>query len=63
MKYVDSENYDNIVIDAVESAIASFKVDGINISEKEKQEIEKKLINNENVKILLKKKRCDSNGR
>lgn len=63
MNYIDSENYDKEIKDAIESAVASFNVDGLYISDEEKEKITNKLINNENVKMLLKKKRWDNNGR
>lgn len=63
MNYIDSENYEEEIKAAIESAVASFNVDGLYISDEEKEKLTNKLINNENVKMLLKKKRWDNNGR
>lgn len=56
MRYVDEENYNNEIKDAINSSIASFNVDGINVSDDEKRVLENKLLNNKNIKLLLKKR-------
>lgn len=55
MKYID-DNYDNEIKDAINSSVASLNIDGINISEEERKSIEDKLLKDENIKTLLRKK-------
>lgn len=56
MKYIDDENYANEIKDAINSSVASLNIDGINVSEEERKNVEDKLLKDENIKTLLRKK-------
>lgn len=56
MKYIDDENYANEIKNAINSSVASLNIDGINVSEEERKNIEDKLLKDEKIKILLHKK-------
>lgn len=72
MKYVNytdsdsyslSKDYEEIVERALNSAIANLLVDGIIITEEQKENLKKQLLKDEKVKVLLYKKRCDNNDK
>lgn len=56
MKYIDDENYANEIKDAINSSVASLNIDGINVSEEERKNVEDKLLKDEKIKTLLRKK-------
>lgn len=72
MKYVNytdsdsyslSKDYDEIIEKALNSAIANLLIDGIIITEEQKENLKKQLLKDEKVKVLLYKKRCDNNDK
>ena len=56
MKYIDDENYVNEIKNAINSSVASLNIDGINVSEEERKNVEDKLLKDENIKTLLRRK-------
>lgn len=56
MKYIDDENYANEIKNAINSSVASLNIDGINVSEEERKNVEDKLLKDENIKTLLRRK-------
>lgn len=63
MKYIDDENYANEIKDAINSSIASLNIDGINVSEEERKNVEEKLLKDKNIKTLLLKKKSPKGGK
>lgn len=63
MKYIDDENYANEIKDAINSSVASLNIDGINVSEEERKNVEDKLLKDENIKTLLRRKNHQKGGK
>lgn len=63
MKYIDDENYANEIKDAINSSVASLNIDGINVSEEERKNVEDKLLKDENIKTLLRRKKSPKGGK
>lgn len=56
MKFIDQEDFEKEIKNAIDSAVANLKVDNINVSDIEKKQLENKLINNSKIKVLLYKR-------
>ena len=63
MKYIDDENYVNEIKNAINSSVASLNIDGINVSEEERKNVEDKLLKDENIKTLLRRKNHQKGGK
>ncbi len=61
--YEDSDYCEKMVDKAINNAIANLAMEGFVVTKEEKENLKKEFLDNYKIRILIKKKEIDKNGR
>jgi CRISPR/Cas system-associated endonuclease Cas3-HD len=61
--YEDSDYCEKVVDKAINNAIANLAMEGFAVTKEEKENLKKEFLDNYKIRILIKKKEKDKNGR